>query len=364
VAVEGIVYAFGQMNRPAAAAASAPQGQPGAPMRKTLQGVLTAIRAASGEIVWQKSYPAPMNVDHPGMRATPTIEGDRIYTFGVGGDLVAWNRSDGAIIWRCNVLQETHSQPIRWGCASSAVIDGQRIYVQCGTGGPTAVAVDKDTGKILWKSQAQSDAGYSTIEPVASEKEKMLLVLGGDHFIGMDTDGGKTLWSIPFETEYKINACTPLVHEDRVLLINEYKQGKTLMLQLRGRQEPQKVWEDTELRSRTGTPILEGDNFYINNRGTIECRRWADGNAVWRCQDKALDLGPVGGPLVRAGELMIAYSEHGRVSLTKMTPAGCELRGQVTLFDEGETWATPLIYGGRLYVRGNNDLVCLDIAAK
>ncbi len=287
VVVDGIIYAFGRTSKsgpqlgaaslgaeaafvaaeasvaaapatkPAASQSSAPTTwsvtptsqavPPPTPMRGPY-GTLMAIKADTGKIILAGSYvsPAPGKPEKPSMRATPTIEGDRIYTFDDNGVLAAWLRGDNRadkplrMLWALDVLKELNVKPIKWGCASSVVIDGDKLYVQCGLTGPIAVAVDKNNGKIIWRSQAEGPAGYSTIAETVVDGQKQLIVEGGTTVVAMTAEGGKTLWTLPYETEYQINATTPIIHDGRAMLINEYKFGKCWMLESKKTRPPRR----------------------------------------------------------------------------------------------------------------------------
>ncbi len=325
---------------------------------------LTALNAKTRKNVWlPKAYETKFNgKGYPGPRATPTIDGNRIYTHGGGGDVVCRKLDDGELLWRTNVLDQTGSKPITWGSASSLLVDKKHVYAQCGKGGPTAVALDKKTGAIAWKSQASTPAGYAPIVKTTVDGAEQLLVFGGSEIIAMTPDAGKTIWTIPHETNYKINASTPVIHKGWGLFINGYKNGKTTMVELQKAGRTVK-WQTTDLRTKFVTPILQDGVLYINNRGTITAANWTDGEILWKCDDKRLNLG-AGGSMVRVGDLLITLSEKGMLSLAKATPEGVEFRGQTQLFKQKNTWSTPLIYDGKLFVKGNKELVCLDIAAK
>lgn len=124
---------------------------------------LTALDAAKGDVLWQQSYTGGWTGDHPGSRASPTIEGQFIYTYGGSGDLFCRKLADGEEVWHINLLKELGCENLEWGVSSQPVIDGDRIYLQGGTGGPLAVAVDKKTGKIVWRTQDTGLASYSPI---------------------------------------------------------------------------------------------------------------------------------------------------------------------------------------------------------
>ena len=127
------------------------------------QEFLTCFDANSGDVAWKEGHQIKKAADYPGTRATPTVEGEHVYTLGEAGDLTCRTLADGKEVWRTNVLSETGARMLGWGCASSPLIVGERIFVQTGEGGPIAVAVDKSDGKVIWKSQGTSKAGFASL---------------------------------------------------------------------------------------------------------------------------------------------------------------------------------------------------------
>ena len=109
--------------------------------------------------------------------------------------------------------------------------------------------------------------------------------------------------------------------------------------------------------------ILDGDVLFANSSGTIKCVSWPDGKVLWAATDPKLRLGP-GGSIVRfGGDRLLTMSDRGKLSLYRATPEGVELRGRADALDSREAWATPLLYGGRLYAKGDTEFVCFDLRA-
>ena len=118
---------------------------------------LACHNADTGKTLWAQAYAVgSQRVDYEGVRATPAIDGDRIYTYGSRGLLVCRHLADGKELWRLDVLRESNAQLLGetqvWGQASSPLIVGDLLYVQSGRGPHAAVAVDKKTGQVSWKS--------------------------------------------------------------------------------------------------------------------------------------------------------------------------------------------------------------------
>jgi outer membrane protein assembly factor BamB len=325
---------------------------------------LTCFDAAGGKSLWHQSYTVDFKPQYNGTRGTPTVEGDRIYTLGEGGDLLCRSLDGGTEIWRSNVLKEAGGKPIMWGCASSPTIVGDRIYVQTGSdGGPIAVAVDKKTGKVEWKSEQADKSGYATIAHVDT-KTPQLIVFSGKSVNGVDAASGKTLWSEPVQTEYDVNAATPVFAGGKLFITSEYNSGRSTMFDLGAGGKPKKLWANTNLKSRFQPVVVENGVIYGNGAGTLTCIKWDTGQIAWKGNGDLKKLG-AGGSVVRAaGDKLIVLSERGRLSIVRATPEKCEPIGSMPLFDAQQVWTSPLAYDGKVYCKGGDEFVCLDFFSK
>lgn len=334
------------------------------------QEKLTAFDAESGKPVWTQSYKDTVRADPSGPQdtnpdsgfplplATPTIDNGKIYTYGGGGDLVCRKLDDGSEIWHTNVLKELNERILQWAEASSPLVTDKLVYVQGGKGGPTAVAVDKETGKIVMRSEAKTNGGYAA--PIIVEVQGMpqLIVFGNQAIHGMNPESGKTLWSFPWQNRAQVNAATPNYRDGYLFISSNYQSG-CMMLKLTP-DGAKKDWQNKNIQEKFQPGILDGDHLYTNSGGTIKCMHWPDGKIVWEANDPKLRLNE-GGSIVRDGEKLIAMSERGKLSLIQATPQNYKLISQVQMFDFLKTWSTPLIYRGKLYCMGEDTLVCLDI---
>jgi outer membrane protein assembly factor BamB len=343
--------------------------------------VLTAYQAADGKVVWQQEsaggYNAQSDPSWHGTRTTPSIDGHVIYTYGGSGDLIARELADGKEIWHLNVLQETKAKILEWGEASSPLVAGEMIYVQggIGKGAPVAVAVNKADGKILWQSEAKgSDEGKNSMKggtgggyaaPILASVggKNQLVVLGGVAVYGMDPTTGKKLWEEPWLTSYDVNATTPVYQEPKLFISTGYGRG-CMMLELSGT-GAKKLWENKTLSSKFPQVILDRGYLYGNSSGALKCLKWDDGKVAWELsRSKSEGLGE-GGSLVRFGDYLILLGERGKLTLGKATPEGFTKISGVDKIVEGKNvWATPTIANGMLYVKGLEELVCLDISGK
>jgi outer membrane protein assembly factor BamB len=337
--------------------------------------VLTAYDADTGRVAWSVGDDGGWTGSYPGTRASPVIDGDRIFTFGGGGDLVCRQLADGKLVWKLNVLAATGAHPLEWGSASNPAVDGDAVYVQAGAAGPVAVAVSRATGRLLWQSEARGNASYAAPLLVAGPAPKsgraggtpglpawrQLVVFAAAGLYGLDPSTGKTLWHEPWVTSWEVNAATPIYRDGQLLVSSGYGHGAlALRLSATG---ATRVWESRDVQTRFNPPILDGEHLYANSEGTPVCARWSDGALAWSAKRAVARLG-LGGSLVRLGDELLALSDHGELMLLRATPAGVERLGAAQVVDGSEVWATPLVYRGRIYVRGEGALVALDPSRK
>lgn len=331
--------------------------------------VLFCLDAASGKTLWRQEYPwgfkgqmsgESLRPDWTGSRASPLIEGDRMYTHGIAGDVVAWDLS-GKIIWQVNVLNETGSTTLTWAQASNPTIEGDLLLIQGGKGGPVAMALNKKTGKGVWAAE-NGLGGYAKPVVIEVGGKKQVIIFGGNALWGLDLQNGKTLWKFDWETEYDINAATPIFHDGKLFLTSAYKQGRNSLLQVTttGVKE---IYTKKDITSKYQPPIFENGYIYGNSEGTVRCVKFDTGAVMWTIPNA--DRIGQGGSLLRIEpDYLLMYSERGKAILARATPEKYEKLAQASLAEGNNLWATPLVYHGKMYIRGKSELACYDIGKK
>jgi outer membrane protein assembly factor BamB len=329
---------------------------------------LTCFNAATGHIIWSDKSDAGYTADFPGTRATPAIDGNAIYTLGGEGELTRHDLATGKPVWRVNVLALSGASGTPgYGCGSSPLLAMGKVFVLGGksaTGSPTALAVDQGTGAVAWLSEARDAAAYAhpilaDVPGPAGAVSQQLIIFGGANLFGMDPATGRTIWNQPWQTGYGVNSSTPVYSpaDGRLFITSDYGMG-CLMLQL----SPDgitKVWRSTkEVKSKFQQTILDGGFLYANSEGRVRCVNWTDGTRKWEATADNVQIGE-NGSIVRVGDKLLLMSDTGTLTLMRATPDGFSVLGTSQVFDSKEIWATPLLYDGRIYVKGTTELVCL-----
>lgn len=326
--------------------------------------VLTALEAETGKVLWAQSYPVTHKGDAPqalsdGLpmpEATPTIDGDRIYTYGGGGDLYCRNLADGTEVWKLNVLDETHAEILSWNQSSSPLVTSDLVYVQGGKGSAAAIAVDKKTGKIAWKSE-RGMGGYAAPIIVDVKGTPELIVFGGQTLYALNPKTGATLWKEPWVTSYDVNAATPIYRDGHLYITTGYGHGGAMFnLTPSG---AKLEWHGNQIGSKYQPCILDGDMLIGNSGGVLKCLKWPTNKQVWSTREIELSEG---GSFIINGDKIICLSERGKLTFAQITPDGPKVLNESSPFSAEKIWSDPVIYHSKLYIKGTDELICYDIS--
>ncbi len=332
------------------------------PGRGPGQDLVFCLDSETGKLVWQRSYKAPAVAKHgPGPRATPCIDGDRVYTFGRSGDLVCWQLLDGKMIWRVNV-HDAGGQLPTWGHASSPLVHGETVIVQAG-GEATAVAYNKATGDVAWKwASADGRAGYATPRPMPVGDATQVLIFHATGLAGLSPADGRKLWNVGWPTSYGVNAATPVVAGDTVFISSAYKEGcAAVKVSPSGAAT---TWKRKNIASHhSDAAIIDGHVYGYSghsnqNSGDLVCLTLADGTEMWRSDQ-------VGhGTMIQVDGHLLCLDGKGNLFLVKPDPSGfkkvAEMRNALPHVGK-HAWTRPVIANGKLFLRYRQTLICYDL---
>jgi outer membrane protein assembly factor BamB len=330
----------------------------------------TAITAMDldGKIRW-RNMDCEAFVGHMlGTRATPTINGERLYHKSPLGDVICLNAKTGEQFWKMNILDEFNSENIEWAISESLLIDGDHVI--CSPGGPETaiVALDKMTGETVWKSAtADGDlASYSSPILVEYEGLRIILNMTAKALIGVNADTGKLLFRFPHKTLHDANVCSPIFHDGQVFISSGYGTTGSAMVKLTVKGDDvtaEKVWLSKDLDNHHGGVILvDGYLYGASDRFSHQkwiCLDWKTGEMMYA------EKGVGKGSATYAEGMLYTLSEMHDVGLVKATPDGHEVISEFEIPDLGKstTRAHPVICGGRLYIRHNEYLYVYDVKA-
>ena len=317
-----------------------------------------AFDVASGKKLWEVANGKRFDNDRgSGPRATPTVDGDRIYSFGASGDLSALEAATGKVLWTVNVLSKFGGSNIQWGLSESPLVLADRILVNAG--GPI-VALKKTDGSQIWKSNGEP-AGYSSAVLHEAGGVRQAIYFTHTRVVGVDVNNGKRLWSYEQVANDIANIATPVVRENRVFVSSDYGTGAAL-LELTpsgGGMQAKEIYFTRDMRNHHSSSVLVGDHLYGFSAAILTAMNFNDGQVAWR--DRSVGKGS----LVFADDRLYLYSERGTVGLAEANPTAYREHGRFEL-KSGDlpTWSHPVVSGGKLFLRDQDNIYAYDVSAK
>jgi outer membrane protein assembly factor BamB len=317
--------------------------------------ILYCFDASTGKEIWKQSYPCPLfKKDHEGgPSATPTVDGDSVYTFSKNGDALCFKAANGQIVWQKNLPKELGIKYPTWYFASSAFVADNLIILNAGTAG---IALNKTDGKVVWQS-GNGPPGYATAVPFTMGSEKCVVIVGSTEIFGLVAATGKVLWKFPWKTDYDINAADPIISGDTVFVSSGYNHGCAL-LKIEGGNVTD-VWRNKNMRNHFNSCVLWDGYLYGFDESTLRCLDFKTGEVKWSQEG----LGK--GSLMIADGKLIILSERGKLVIAPASPEGFKELASVQIL-MGKCWTVPVLANGKIYARNNPDgqLVCVDVSGK
>ncbi len=330
--------------------------------------IVWALDAKTGKEVWSTpTAAANRKMGYPeGPRCTPTVDGERLFTLGAGGNLVALDRKSGKVLWHKELVDDFGGKMMSgWGFSESPLVDGNRLVCTPGGSKGTMLALNKLTGEKLWQTTDITDnAAYSSILHTTVAGARQYVQLTDAHVFGVAPETGAVLWKAPRAGRTAV-ITTPIVAGDIVYVTSGYGVGcNGFKVTSDGSKfSAEEVYANKVMKNHHGGVVLVGDHLYGHSDASgWTCQNLKTGEEVWQEKSK---LGK-GAIAYADGRLYCRFeSEEGTLALIEATPEGYREHGR---FDQPErskknSWPHPVITGGRLYIRDQNILLCYDVKA-
>jgi outer membrane protein assembly factor BamB len=320
--------------------------------------VLICLDTKTGKEVWRHQYSQALEAKYfeGGPRSTPTLDGGNVYWVAQYGDLFCFDAANGKVKWYKHYQKDFGGRRPDWGYAGSPTVDGDTLLLDVGGDGASTVALNKNTGAVIWKS-GSDQAGYGSPVVTDLNGKRIVLVFKAQALVGYDLRDGSEQFRSEWKTSYDVNAISPVVTGSSILVSSGYNTGAALFKV--GANGLTRAWFQKKLRAQMNTPVVtQGHVFGMdgnNGGGNLVCLNLADGSEVWR--EKSVR----GGSLVLAGDKLICLTEQGELVIAEASSAGFRplLRNQLL---DGRSWVQPTYSGGKLFLKNNaGELVCVQL---
>jgi outer membrane protein assembly factor BamB len=329
---------------------------------------MLALDAEKGAVLWQKSYQRASfkSLYGNGPRATPAASDGKVYSFGITGVLTCFDAEKGTILWQVDTLKEFHAKNLYFGMACSPLVHGDGVLVNIGAAGASLVAFDRNKGSVLWKSQ-DDRASYSSPIGFRQADREQAVFLTQQGVVSLNPSEGHLFWRFPLVDQLLESSTTPVRAGD-VLMASSITYGSVgLKLEAKGgRPAATQLWKKDGLTCYFSTPVAVGTDYLyvvtgtkppaLFNQADLHCIEAQTGKELWRKPK----VGTYHASLLRTGNnKLLMLEEPGNLVLLDPNPKLYRelARSKVC----GETWAHPALADGKLYVRDNREVICLEL---
>ncbi len=375
--------------------------------------VVWALSETDGKTLWVTrlgpAFQQRVSQGAEGPGCTPTVDGELLYVLGLAGDLACLQVRDGKILWQRSLTRDFGGRVPMWSYRESPLIDGDKVI--CTPGGPdaTLAALDKLTGKTIWKSKVPagpssspggsagrgpggpggsgrgrggsgrgpggsggSGAAYASAIAIDFDGQREYVQFTAKALVGVAASDGKFLWRYDRPANrMSINCSTPVQHDGLVFAASAYDVGGGLVKLSKdagGGVKAEEVYFTAKMQNHHGGMILVDGCLYGANGGNgggfLICLDFQTGKVLWDGRDS--ERRPPKGSLALADGRLYYRTEKGTMLLVEPDPKQYVERGR---FDQPErsaspAWTHPVIANGKLYLRDQDLLLCYDIKAK
>jgi outer membrane protein assembly factor BamB len=339
-----------------------------------------ALNRNGGRILWRTRVGGRHEDQRPGPRSTPTVDGQHLYALSTEGRLFCLHTETGKAVWEKSLPDDFGGYMMKamgsydWKFSESPLVDGQKVVVTPGHIQALMVALDKSTGKEIWRTQGRrlgprgSDgAGYASAVVSEASGIRQYVQLMGRGLIGVHADTGELLWGYNDVASDIANIATPLVWDDYVFGSAGYGTGSALIKIVAGDQglAAEEVYflpADT-LQNHHGGLILHQQVVFTgtgHNKGFPIALEAETGKVLW---GPIRNDGKDSAAITFADGFLYFRYQNGLMVLVKADAESYREAGSFRIPEPiQQSWSHPVISASRLYLREQEYLYCYNLA--
>ena len=321
--------------------------------------VVSCYDLTTGEPVWRHRNAARFWESNggPGPRGTPTLDNARVYTLGATGIVNALDASNGAVVWSRNVAADTGVEVPGWGFASSPLVVGDVVIVAAAG---RLAAYDVITGQPRWLGP-EGGAGYSSPHLVTIDGVAQVLLLRGSRTISVAPADGTLLWEHKWQLGGSI-VQPALVADGHVLIATNDDMGGIGMRRIAVARGPagwtaSERWTSRGLKPYFNDFVVHEDHAYGFDGSILACIGLEDGQRKW----KGGRYGNGQLVLLPDQDLLLVVSEEGELALVRARPDQFTELGRFKAI-EGKTWNHPALVGDVLLIRNGEEMAAFRLS--
>ena len=334
-----------------------------------------ALDTQTGKLKWRQVLGSQFNSTDDrghGGRGSVTVDGNRLYLVRGGGQIHCLSAADGKMIWQKdfrkdfggNIMSRTD-----WGFSESPLVDGNLVICTPGGSRGAMVALDKNTGNLVWQSKEWTDlGGYSS--PIVAEINgvRQYIQYARNGVVGVAAKDGKLLWKADVAGNNTAVITTPIYHDNIVYVTSGYGAGCAAVRIVRegANFKAETIYANNNMANQHGGVVLIDGYIY----GYSEDRNWAcqnfrTGETVWKERNNEVAKGSL---LAVNNRLLLFDMQTGLLTVVAASPDGWKEFGRMPIPERtkittqnNHAWTHPVVANGKLYLRDHDLLFCFDL---
>ncbi|MCK5149039.1 PQQ-like beta-propeller repeat protein [bacterium] len=322
------------------------------------------LNAQTGKTIWKVTRPG-IKGQYAGPQSTPSIDGNHLYAVTRYGIILCLDAKNSRVHWERDLIADNLSGLHPWGYSASPMIEDDYLFMN---GSVRGFALNKKTGKTLWKSTPSPMASAATPLLVNLNGRRTLIMQTSDSLLALEPSSGKVYWSFYFAN----SNIDPIVKDNKIFLAggraNHLHNGQ-IMLQVKN-DTPEILWQNKGPDYAFQPWVWHDDGLYglrRNRTQPLTCLDAETGQLMWEH-----DFGKWGS-VIRSGDKLIMATNDGRLVVGKAQETGWESLADVQIiqmpdnenlerYDHCYLWTSPVIVNGLLYSRNTwGEMVCIDL---
>lgn len=342
------------------------------------EGVL-CFDEKTGEKLWEYGYECDyVGVGYPaGPRASVVINNGKAYSLGTMGNLFCFNAINGEVLWQKDMNKIYEIRMPTWGISATPLIVDNKIILQIsGNNNACVVALDKNTGKEIWRNLDEI-AGYSAPILIAKNGTKVVVVWTAESLCGLNPDNGQIYWQIPWEVGAGMSISTPVLHDDHIFVSCFY--SGSLLVNLENNFTSAKIaWQRSgESERKTdalhcvmNTPVIMDNFIYgVDSYGELRCLDFKTGDRIWEDLSAVKKDRWANIHFIQNEDRVWMFNEHGELIISELSSKGFREISRARLIEptkkqlpRGVTWSHPAFANKHVFIRNDEKLLCADLA--
>jgi len=317
---------------------------------------------SNGKVKWSTPNGRAWTMSYPGSRASCNYSDGKLYNVGAFGRLLCMEARSGKPIWSVDLVTKYKSRGEAWGLMDTIVIDDRRVYAAIAGSEALIAALDKKTGKEIWRTRNTPDDTYTYSPPILAsiDGKKQVIFCGVMNAYGVDAGTGKLIWRFPNVYKGRMVALMPTFADGAIFITNCHpNEGITYRLDFKGRKVT-KTWQ-TDLGGDASGGIVVHKGVIYGSRHRYK-KSFVSLNAKTGelIAQKAI---PKEAAVIYADRRVYCQESVGTISLLEPGEDAFAVRGKLQIVKEKtfSFWSHPVIAAGRLYLRYDKTFYCYDI---